>query len=222
MHTISMDTVIQLLTKFYQDISALVEHLLFIPRVRSVLDGVVYGALPLVLVLLWIVPQLDVVTRLFAKQAGSLSQALLLIILFMKPVGIVFGVRILKRTLVFRRQMGVAMFYLALFHFAVLVIPSLIFDTTYYRWSNHVLYGAVALIFAGMLWITSNNRSMRLLGRNWKRLHALAYPMLFLVLLHAAITSDEWAKIWVLVPLYIVLKALEWRRVTIKLPIISQ
>ncbi len=217
-----MDVAIESLTKYYQSVSTFVERVFFMPLVRKILDGTIYGVLPFVLIMLWIVPQLSTVTRFFAKQAGSLSQVLLLIILFMKPVGVVFGIRILKRTLVFRREMGVAMFYLALFHFAVLVTPSLIFDITYYRWSNHVLYGAVALIFAGMLWITSNNHSMRLLGRNWKRLHALAYPMLFLVLLHAAITSGEWTKILVLVPLYSALKVLEWRRVTIKLPIISQ
>ncbi|GAA5174509.1 protein-methionine-sulfoxide reductase heme-binding subunit MsrQ [Modicisalibacter zincidurans] len=48
----------------------------------------------------------------------------------------------------------------------------------------YIIVGMLALIGLGALGLTSNRWSMRRLGKRWKTLHRLAYPILGLVLLH--------------------------------------
>ncbi len=212
----------QWLQKMWDTLNVVAEKVLFAPAVRRMVNGAAYVLLPLVLIsLLLLEYTIPGGVYAAAEKAGSLAQLILLVILFMKPVGVVFGIRILKRALIYRQQMGVAMLYLALFHFIVMVIPERVFDPTYYTWRNHVLYGAVALVITVALGVTSNRYAQRVLRRNWKRLHYAAYPLLFFVLLHASMASGEWAKVALLVPLFALLKILELRRVKITLPVIS-
>ncbi len=213
----------QQLQKMWNILNSYVEKIIFAPLFRRLLDGMVYLLLPIILLGLFALESTVPVTiYIWALTAGSLAQALLFVILFMKPIGVIFDIRILKRALVYRRQMGVTMLYLALFHFAVTVIPERIFDGAYYAWDNNVLYGALALIITVILGMTSNNRAQRFLRRSWKKLHYAAYPLLFLVLLHAGMASGEVVKVVALTPLFIVLKTLEYRNMKIVLPIISQ
>ncbi|MGM0913956.1 MAG: protein-methionine-sulfoxide reductase heme-binding subunit MsrQ [Pseudomonadota bacterium] len=61
----------------------------------------------------------------------------------------------------------------------------------------YIIVGMLALIGLGALGATSNRWSMRRLGKRWKTLHRLAYPILGLVLLHFlwVVRADlgEWA-----------------------------
>ena len=61
----------------------------------------------------------------------------------------------------------------------------------------YIMVGALALSGLIPLALTSNRRSQRLLGRRWKKLHRLVYPVLGLALLHMlwVVRSDagEWA-----------------------------
>lgn len=53
-------------------------------------------------------------------------------------------------------------------------------------WSKrpYILVGLLALIGLVALGATSNRWSMRRLGKRWKPLHKLSYPILVLILLH--------------------------------------
>ncbi|MEQ5801365.1 protein-methionine-sulfoxide reductase heme-binding subunit MsrQ [Halomonas sp. H10-9-1] len=61
----------------------------------------------------------------------------------------------------------------------------------------YIIVGMLALLGLGALGATSNRWSMRRLGKRWKTLHRLAYPILGLVLLHFfwVVRADlgEWA-----------------------------
>ena len=206
-------------TRLYDTASRVVEAVLFAPPMRRLVAYGVYGVLPVVLVAAIALPQPW--GYLLGVQAGSLAQALLLALLFLKPVAVVCGVRILRRGLVYRRPAGVAMAYVALFHFVETVQPALLFDARYYALRSHVIYGMAALAITLLLALTSNDRSVRWLRRWWLRVHRLAYPLLALVLVHSALSGGEWSKLIVLLPIYGVLKIMEWRGVRIRVPIFS-
>jgi|SRR5690554_814333 len=61
----------------------------------------------------------------------------------------------------------------------------------------YIIVGMLALMGLGGLGLTSNRWSMRRLGKRWKTLHKLVYPILALVLLHYfwVVRADlgEWA-----------------------------
>lgn len=61
----------------------------------------------------------------------------------------------------------------------------------------YIIVGMLALLGLAVLGVTSNKWSMRKLGKRWKPLHKLAYPILGLVLLHFfwVVRADmgEWA-----------------------------
>lgn len=87
-----------------------------------------------------------------------------------------------------RRMLGLFMFFYACLHFMA------------YLWLDHwldwpeiakdilkhpyVLVGFLALILSVPLAATSNDAMMRNLGKRWKRLHALSYPVAVLAVLH--------------------------------------
>jgi sulfoxide reductase heme-binding subunit YedZ len=48
----------------------------------------------------------------------------------------------------------------------------------------YILAGVLALLLLLPLVVTSTNKMMRLLGKNWRRLHMLVYPILIIALLH--------------------------------------
>lgn len=212
-----MDETRKELTQLYQTAEKIVGAVIFDARFRRLVSLAVYVVLPLALVALWASP----LALFFARQMGELAQALLLLLLFMKPAAVIFNIRILRRALVYRRQMGVVVFYLALFHFALLVNPARLLDFSYYTVGNHVLYGAPALLILALLGITSNDRALKLLRRNWLRLHKLAYLALVLVIIHSALANGELFKIILIIPLYAALKILEYRGTRITLPVVS-
>ncbi|MBD2778616.1 ferric reductase-like transmembrane domain-containing protein [Iningainema sp. BLCCT55] len=82
-----------------------------------------------------------------------------------------------------RRTIGIITFFFALGH-GLLVIKKRTFDLfdpkTYWIY----IQGAVTLIVFALLAITSNDWSIKKLKKNWKRLHQLTYPSMFLLTWH--------------------------------------
>lgn len=179
------------------------------PMLKKVLSVFAYAVVPIAgVVLSALAPSGD----LFRK-FGELSQMGLLAILFMKPVAFIVPFNFLKRALTYRRQMGVAVFWLALFHSAGFIYEyGLLAPGDFLGWENYVFYGAVALAMFVVLAVTSNDVSIRLFRKNWKRIQYLAYPSLFFVLLHSSMSEGEMAKVFVLGVAFIVFKFLEYRR----------
>ena len=95
---------------------------------------------------------------------------------------------------VFRRQLGILVFVLAFSHYQLVrgisiytgqipLLPRPIFE----------VLGTSALFLMFFMFLTSNNFSVRKLGKNWKRLHRIVYIILWLLVLH---TGLQRVSIW--------------------------
>jgi DMSO/TMAO reductase YedYZ heme-binding membrane subunit len=175
---------------------------------KLALSFLVYGALPMVLlVMLWRFPD----EHLFSN-AGIVALWIFIFLLFLKPAAIISRDTRLIRLLGYRRFMGVAVFWLAIFHgigyiniYELSLLVALFLDI-----SSHYFFGAVGLICVIILGITSNTISVRLLKRTWVYVHWLAYPLLFLVLFHAALASDKMTQFLVVSICYGIAKYAEY------------
>ncbi len=205
------------MVKRLEDILRFLEWVIVHPLFRRGVAVVVYGVVPVVLLdaLLF-----ATVPYYFIVKAGKVAEILLFIILFIAPLAIIFRVSLLRRALIYRQAMGVMMLYVALFHGVSLFDYTRLFDVTYYSITHNIVYGVMALLLTVMLGITSNRFSMRHLHRWWKRLHRFAYPLFFLVVVHASITTGE-KKLILLALLFLLLKFLAYRRISYKIPGLS-
>ncbi len=87
-----------------------------------------------------------------------------------------------------RRPMGVSVFVYAFLHFLIYYFYTGSWAEFVKDWEKlFILSGILAFAFLFLMAATSNNRMVRRLGaRYWKRLHRLAYPVLFLIIYHQA------------------------------------
>ncbi len=124
---------------------------------------------------------------------GDLALQLLIVTLAITPLGLWFPGTVLVRWLKSRRRhLGVASAAYSLLHTLVYIErrPELGYileqAAEIAMWS-----GWLALGIMMVLALTSNNYSVRLLGRSWKRLHRLAYAAAALTLLHWILTAFD-------------------------------
>lgn len=99
-----------------------------------------------------------------------------------------FGIQIkVTRVITFyRRQLGITTFLLAFTHG---MLVRVVFRLSQGEFPFSVeplfeLFGTLALSLMFFLFVTSNDVSVRFLGRWWKRLHRLVYVIVWLILLH--------------------------------------
>lgn len=89
-----------------------------------------------------------------------------------------------------RRELGILMFLLSLSHFfwskGFKVLLGITQSLPLFQ-----VFGLLALLLATPLFLTSNNYSVRKLGKNWKKLHRLVYPIMFLLILHTAMQGRD-------------------------------
>jgi sulfoxide reductase heme-binding subunit YedZ len=114
-----------------------------------------------------------------------------------------------------RRWIGIYTFVFAAIH--VFLVYNFFFGWDINRLLNHPnrLYlsmGTIALIIFALMAATSNNYSVKKLGKNWKRLHLLIYPALILILIHSfsiglIYLKSTWAKAAILLIVAAVLTA---------------
>lgn len=102
----------------------------------------------------------------------------------------------------FRRQLGLWAFAYAVLHLSAYLYFLLGLDFSSFGAElverPYITVGAVALMGLLALAATSTRWSMRKLGRRWKRLHRLVYPVLLIVLLHMLWVVRADAGRWVL------------------------
>ncbi len=179
-------------------------------NVKKILDILCYWILPLtLLVISFAVPDAEVFRLL-----GKAAMILLIIILFISPLATITQWRSLRIILGFRRQLGIAIFWLAFFHTAGFIyVQDLTQTILYFDLGYHLFYGAVAMLGMTLLAVTSNNRAVGYLRRHWKKVQAITYPVFFLVLIHASMASGEWKKLIVFGGAYIILKVVAWQMV---------
>jgi DMSO/TMAO reductase YedYZ heme-binding membrane subunit len=147
----------------------------------------------------------------FARKAGTIS-ALLYFSTLVPGMMKRFNVLPLVRTtwMLFRRQFGVLMFLTAIFHESTMatfpmVIGSGKIDLSLF--TKHEVYGLVALCALFPMWLTSNELSVRKLGKWWNWLHRLTYIALCFIYLHVATVSEKLKWLFVTV---MVIEVLSW------------
>jgi len=157
----------------------------------------------------------------FLKGLGSLAFYLLITIITIKPVIEILNLKKLRKYLVFRRELGIITFYTALFHgFYLYSISGYNLNITYslILSNSGLIFGFLALIILFVLFLTSNDYSVKLLKKNWKRIQRLVYLVPFLILLHLIFLDiKEIYKYLVLVLVYYLLKLLEILNIKINL-----
>lgn len=136
--------------------------------------------------------------KVLVERLGLGALVLLLLTLAMTPLRQVTG---WGGWISVRRQLGLWCFAYALLHlsaYAVFLVGldagQLLVDL---RERPYIIVGASALLGLTALAVTSNRYSVRALGRRWKQLHRLVYPILILALVHMlwVVRADlrEWA-----------------------------
>ena len=174
---------------------------------KQALGILTFYLLPIILIALNILaPQLNLLIT-----SGFIAKGLFIIIMFLKPITVILNSDKLKCLLPYRKEAGVAIFWLALFHGVGLIFKYKIFDITkYLSLTSHLLYATLAMIFIIILAITSNNFSVEKLGLNWKRIQYLAYPALLLTVYHTSKVANNMKKFYIIGGLFVILKAIEW------------
>lgn len=147
------------------------------------------------------------------KKFGSLAFLLLAGNLFLRPLAVLVRVWPVQLLFTLRREIGVASFWSYVFHSMGMIYTfglkpqALLSDT-----SSYIFFGALAGIGMWLLGMTSNDIAVRVLKRNWKRLHRIAYLVFFLSLYHSSLAEDEPAKLYLFGGAFIIAKILEFRK----------
>lgn len=86
----------------------------------------------------------------------------------------------------FRRQVGITMYVLGVLHYGWLkLLPNLIQDYgSLVAVNTFELLGTITLLLATPLFITSNDFSIKIMGKYWKKLQSLVYPMIWILAGH--------------------------------------
>ena len=152
---------------------------------------------------------------IFSK-LGNLAFILLTANLYLRPIAVILNNRYLNTLSTYRRELGVASFWLYFFHaigfFLLYKIPLKNFIDT----NTYSFWGFLASICMLLLWITSNDKSISYLKKNWKRLHRLAYPLFYFSLIHISLAQKNPEKILILGIPYILLKIIEYRKIPLR------
>ncbi|MEC9198088.1 MAG: protein-methionine-sulfoxide reductase heme-binding subunit MsrQ [Pseudomonadota bacterium] len=124
-------------------------------------------------------------------EMGELGLKLLIASLLVTPLRRFTGINLLR----FRRALGlIAFFYIALHLLVWLVldvqIPSQIIADIVKR--PYVTVGMAGFVLLVPLALTSNNWSIRKLGRRWQNLHKLVYPAILLGAVHFVMLVKGW------------------------------
>lgn len=116
---------------------------------------------------------------------GQTSIWLLLLTMTATPLRVFLGARWLLRS---RRWLGVSSFMYALVHLLAYVVFILGFDFAFLTEEiakrPYITAGMASLALMLPLAITSNNWSVRLLGRRWRLLHKLIFPAVIAGVIH--------------------------------------
>jgi len=125
----------------------------------------------------------------FAINRAWFGRIALLVLLFVLLPGIIgrFGIdiKVSRIITVYRRRLGILVFLLALTHYNIITLPK-ITGLEPFSFPLFQIIGFNALVLLSILFLTSNDFSVKKFGKWWKWIHRLIYVILFLVLLHTA------------------------------------
>lgn len=126
--------------------------------------------------------------RSFEHLLGLWALRFLCLGLAVTPIRDLLGYNLIS----YRRALGLLAFYYVLAHFTVyltldrgLILSSIAGDILK---RPYIMLGMAGLIMLIPLALTSNKWSIKRLGPRWNQLHKLAYPILFVAILHYALS----------------------------------
>jgi len=158
----------------------------------------------------------------FSVELWEKAFLLLLIILFIKPLAQIFvDIKLLGKFLIIRRQLWVIIFWFFLAHGVCLFLNIWVIEyiaiIKQYKWQSYYLWGSLWWVIIFLLGITSNTQAVKLLKRNWKRLHSLVYLALFFIVLHIYFISwESWSLIIFIVFCILKLIAKKWFKIILR------
>lgn len=119
-------------------------------------------------------------------------------------------IKITRVITLFRRQLGITFFLLAFFHYHFVRGLGL-YQAKMGFFENllpFMVFGLLAFLIFLLMFLTSNNLSVRRLGKWWKYLHRLIYIALWLLVLHTALNKvGTWT---VFIGLFALLEMISW------------
>lgn len=162
---------------------------------------------------LWVYPNYPSLRPMFGEIGSKFGEISVVLLLASMTPGILKRLGIFRQIesllLIFRRQIGITAFFTAILHsgFTSLislistgksVIPSLFVY-------NQTGFAAISIFF--LLWVISNNFSMKMLGGVWKLLQRLTYVAALAIMFHVFDAQSSW---WMPAGVYLVLEAVSW------------
>jgi sulfoxide reductase heme-binding subunit YedZ len=119
-----------------------------------------------------------------------------------------FSLYIQSLLILVRRHMGILMYMFALAHGLLMgVFPRLAFGGLLQMPIEEVV-GLTALLLTTPLFLSANDYSVKLLGRNWKKLHRLSYVIVWVIFLHVVLVSER--SVTILVSTTGILEIISW------------
>ena len=178
-------------------------------KIKSIARNLIYYILPLILITLGIIfPE-----NSYFKELGEWAERLLVFLLLSKPISKIFSNPLFTRVVGYRTELGVASFWFFLIHSAGLFITKSLTILEMFK-TPYLFWGSISGIGMIILGITSNNLSMKLFSKNWKKIQYLAYPVLFAALAHSSLIGNgNLNKFYLIGGIYSILKLMEWNNI---------
>ena len=109
----------------------------------------------------------------------------------------------------FRRHLGISMFLSSVVHFGFVTSIPLIISNNFSLqvFSTREMLGFLAYTVLVPVWLTSNDFSVKRLGKYWKWIHRMVYIALLFIFLHVAIVQSKFA---VIAGVIMVLEVISW------------
>ncbi len=125
------------------------------------------------------------------ERYGLLALQLLVAGLALTPLRRFFGLNLIR----FRRAIGMMAFWCLCAHLLVWLVLDL--QSPAMAWADivkrpFITVGMAALLLLVPLALTSTDRAIRRLGRDWRRLHRLVYPAVLLGAVHFVMQAKGW------------------------------
>lgn len=157
------------------------------------------------LVVLALLAYLEMQDKYYSMVYGlgkNLGQAALLLLGVVVLPGILgrfkIEIRLTRIITLFRRQIGITVFLLALSHYLLIRFVPILIGNVKFQIISPVLFenfGALALFILFFMFVTSNDNSRKKLGRWWTVLHRFVYVAVWLLVLH---TGLQKVSVWTL------------------------
>lgn len=177
-------------------------------KIKKFLRPVIYYVLPCVLLTLSVLYPGQLYNKFGEYAIYSLG-----IILFVKPIAAILKINLLWEIVSYRKELGLLVFWLFFFHAAGMsYLYGFYMPETWQYFTAPTYWGIVAGLGTTILAVTSNSYFIKLLKRNWKRLHYSAYFVYFAALMHISLIREEYFWNAVIFITFAILKIVEFNK----------